>query len=116
MPNVTVTVRHRVGSGPRRTTRLEFTVPENIDPGHVDDFFAAMVEHAAARHQEQHFRQPDRPLVDALRRQVLTGILRAAADGPGRRLAARLLTVLQLSDRQLLQAHATPRRTGPNSG
>jgi len=115
MPDVTIVVRHRVGGAWRRT-RESYPIPENIDAANVDDFLAAMVEHTAALHQQEHFGQPERALVDALRRQVLTGILNDALDGPGRRLAARALAVLALDDRQLLEAHAGGRRTGRNAG
>jgi hypothetical protein len=116
MPDLKVVVRHRVGVGDINRTALTFPIPENIDPGNVDSFSAAMVEHTAAVHQEEHFGQPERALVEALRRQVLTGILNEALDGPGRRLAARALAILALDDRQLLQAHAGGRRVGRNGG
>ena len=115
MTSIKVVVRHRVGAEVRRTSQT-YQVPENIDPLNVDNFAAAMVEHTAALHQEEHFGQPERALVDALRRQVLTAILDEALDGPGRRVAARALAVLKLDDRQLLQAHSNARQGGRNSG
>jgi hypothetical protein len=114
--NVRVTVRHRLSGEDPKITRASHVVPENIDAGNVGDFIAAMVEHTAATHQEVHFGQPERALVDALRRQVLTGLFKDASDGPGRRLAARALAVLALDDRQLLEAYANGRRVGRNGG
>lgn len=116
MSVVTVVVHHRIGSGVRARTRLRFSIPENIDPANVDDYLAALVEHTAARHQLEQFGKPERELVHALRRQVITGILHESASGPGRRLAARILAVLRLNDRQLLEQFSSPRRGGPNSG
>jgi hypothetical protein len=115
MPDIKVVVRHRIGGERRRTART-YPIPENIDATHVDDFVAAMVEHTAAIHQEENFGQPERALVDALLRQVLTGILNDALDGAGRRLALRALAVLALDDRRLLEAYANTRRVGPNGG
>lgn len=116
MADVKVVVRHWVNFGDHKRTVMTYPIPENIDPRNIDDFMAAMVEHTAALHQEEYFGQPERALVDALRRQVLTGILNEALDGPGRRLAARALAILALDDRQLLQAHAGGRRAGRNGG
>lgn len=114
--DVTVIVRHRVGVTSWRRTRRDFTIPENIEPGNVDDFLAAMVEHTAAVHQDEQFGQPEREMVNSLRRLVITGIINDAERGPGRRLAARILAVLRLTDRQLLEQYSAPRRGGPNSG
>jgi hypothetical protein len=114
--DVTVIVRHRIGVNMWHRTRLDFPIPENIDIDNVDDFIAAMVEHTAAVHQEENFDQPERLLVDALRRQVLTGLVNDAEHGPGRRLALRIRRVLGLDDRQLLEQFSTPRQGGPNVG
>jgi len=116
MADVKVVVRHWLNFGDHHRTVATYPIPQNIDPGNVDDFVAAMVEHTAALHQEEHFGQPERALVDALRRQVLTGILSDALEGPGRRVAARALAILALDDRQLLEAHVSGRRGGPNVG
>jgi hypothetical protein len=113
---VKVVVRHWVRPGEQHRTAQTYPIPENIDDANVDDFLAAMVEHTAAIHQYEHFNQPERALVEALRRQVLTGILNEALEGPGRRVAARALAVLALDDRQLLEAHVSGRRGGPNRG
>jgi hypothetical protein len=115
MPEIKVDIRHRIGGVLRRTVRT-YPIPENIDVANVDSFSAAMVEHTAAIHQAENFGQPERALVDALRRQVLTGILSDALDGPGRGVAARALAVLALGDGQLLEAYANTPRRGPNGG
>jgi hypothetical protein len=115
MRDMKVDIRHRIGGELRRTVRT-YPIPENISAINVDSFAAAMVENTAAIHQEENFGQPDRLAVDALRRQVLTGILNEALEGPGRRVAARALAVLLLSDGQLLEAHVSGRRGGPNVG
>lgn len=115
MPDIKIDIRHRKGGELRRTVRT-YEIPENIDRANVDDFTAAMVEHTAAIHQEENFGQPERALVDALRRQVLTAILNEALEGPGRRVASRALAVLALNDGQLLEAHASGRLGGRNSG
>jgi hypothetical protein len=115
MAEIKVDIRHRKGGELRRTVRT-YPIPENISAVNVDSFAAAMVEHTAAIHQEENFGQPERALVDALRRQVLTGILNDATEGPGRRLALRALAVLSLDDGQLLEAYANAPRRGPNGG
>lgn len=112
---VTVVVRHRIRGGERRTTRLSFPIPENMDPENGDSFLAAMVHHTAAVHAEQHFGEPDPRFLSALRIQVITGILERAAQGPHRLLAERVLRVLRLKDRQLLEQHASGPR-GENVG
>jgi hypothetical protein len=115
MSRIKVVVRHRAGGELRRTSRT-YDVPENIDPLNLDSFAAAMIEHTAAIHQEEHFGQPERALVEALRRRVITGILNDALDGPHQRVVKRVLAVLALDDKQLLQAHSNARRGGPNVG
>ena len=115
MRDMKVDIRHRIGGELRRTVQT-YPIPENISAVNVDSFAAAMVEHTAAIHQEENFGQPERALVDALRRQVLTAILNEALEGPGRRVAARALAVLALDDGQLLEAYASGRRSGRNSG
>jgi len=115
MRDMKVDIRHRIGGELRRTV-MTYPIPENIEAVNVDSFAAAMVEHTAAIHQEENFGQPERALVDAVRRQVLTGILNDALEGPGRRVAARALAVLALNDGQLLEAFANSPRRGPNGG
>lgn len=116
MADVKVVVRHWLNFGDHKRTVMTYPIPENIDAANVDDFLAAMIEHTAAVHQEEFFGQPERALVDAVLRQVLTGILNEALDGPGRRLALRALAVLALDDRRLLEAHSNTKRGGPFSG
>lgn len=116
MPDrVTVTVRHAVDGGLRHRTRMSFPFPENIDPGNEAEFITAMIYRAAAEHTAEHFDALDPLLVSAFRLQVITGLLDRALEGPHRRLAARILRVLRLTDRQLLEQYAN-RTVGENVG
>jgi hypothetical protein len=116
MTDVKVIVRHRDPFGDWYQTSKKYEIPENISPENVADFSAAMVEHTAAIHQGEFFSHPERSLVEAVRRQILTSLLNDALYGPGKRLAERALDVLALDDTALLASYAHARKGGPNVG